>query len=99
MMMRLTVFLALCLALYYVIRVCFKGRNWLEGLHSVFGRTGNSNRVKGPFKQPPPVTDELVKDPVCKVYCPKKDALSLIRHGKIYYFCSEECRRKFREQG
>ncbi len=45
-----------------------------------------------------PVTDQLVQDPVCGVYCPKKKALSAIYKGKVYYFCSEECRQKFLAQ-
>ena len=45
--------------------------------------------------KPPPVLDELVKDPVCGVYCPKKEAVAIKVNGKIYYFCSIECRDKF----
>ncbi|AEH44635.1 YHS domain-containing protein [Thermodesulfatator indicus DSM 15286] len=44
---------------------------------------------------PPEVTDKLVKDPVCGVYCPRKTAYTAIWQGKVYYFCSEECRQKF----
>jgi len=38
---------------------------------------------------------EMVQDPVCKVYVPKKDALTLSRNGTTYYFCCAECLRKF----
>ncbi|OAG28250.1 YHS domain-containing protein [Thermodesulfatator autotrophicus] len=43
----------------------------------------------------PEVADKLVKDPVCGVYCPRKSAYTAIWQGKVYYFCSEECRQKF----
>jgi uncharacterized protein len=42
-----------------------------------------------------PVDDVLVKDPVCKTYIPKKQALALLHDGKTYYFCSDACRKAF----
>jgi YHS domain-containing protein len=39
--------------------------------------------------------DEMVQDPVCKVYVPKRDALTAVRSGTTYYFCSRECLEKF----
>lgn len=41
------------------------------------------------------ITAELVEDPVCHAYCPKDDSLRAERGGRTYYFCSEECRKKF----
>ena len=43
-----------------------------------------------------PAQDILVEDPVCKVCIPKKQALTLQDDGKIIYFCSPECREKFK---
>jgi uncharacterized protein len=39
----------------------------------------------------------MVKDMVCNTYLPKEDAIKEIREGKEYFFCSQECRRKFLE--
>jgi len=83
--MRIIIFLALCLAVYYVIKGYFKDLGLQRG-------------QRPDSRCPPTITDELVQDPICGVYFPKKDALSLIWRGKTYYFCSEECRQKFREQ-
>jgi YHS domain-containing protein len=41
--------------------------------------------------------DEMVQDPVCKVYIQKSTALSKTIAGEIRYFCSSECMGKFRE--
>ena len=41
--------------------------------------------------------DELVEDPVCHTYIPKGQALLLKQKNKTYYFCSTECRDKFRD--
>jgi len=55
---------------------------------------------KPPKKNPPQeIQDEMVQDPVCKVYLPKRQALTLNGpNGKNEYFCSTECREKFIEQ-
>ncbi len=42
--------------------------------------------------------DEMVQDPQCMVYIPKREAYKKAIKGKEYYFCSEECAKKF-EQG
>ncbi|NOX24772.1 MAG: YHS domain-containing protein [Deltaproteobacteria bacterium] len=41
--------------------------------------------------------DLLVEDPVCHTYVPQKDSECLKSHGKTYYFCSQECRQKFKD--
>jgi YHS domain-containing protein len=42
--------------------------------------------------------NELVQDPVCKVYLPRQEALCVERGGKKHYFCSRECRRRYAER-
>ncbi len=86
--MRLIVFLALCLLLYYLVKNYLKEKSGGGAGY----RPGTSGRP------PAPVTDQLVQDPVCGVYCAKKDAFPLIWKGKAYYFCSEECRDKFKKE-
>lgn len=39
---------------------------------------------------------KLVRDPVCGTYVAPGSALSLTAAGSTHYFCSEECRAKFR---
>jgi YHS domain-containing protein len=50
-----------------------------------------------PERNPPrEIQDEMVQDPVCKVYLPKRQAKVLnSANGIQYYFCSAECREKF----
>jgi len=94
-MLRFILFFALFLALYYVVKGFFKGLKLRKALKTGSRQAGE--RTRGPSRQPP-ITDELVQDPVCGVYCPKKDALSFNWQGKTYYFCSDKCRQEFREQ-
>ena len=39
---------------------------------------------------------KLVRDPVCGTFVAPSTSLSLTARGTTHYFCSEECRRKFR---
>ncbi len=39
--------------------------------------------------------EELVQDPVCKTFIPRRDALKASKDGQDYYFCSEGCRKRF----
>ena len=52
---------------------------------------------KLPKRNPPQeIQDEMVQDPVCKVYLPKRQAVILTgSNGEIHYFCSTQCREKF----
>lgn len=53
------------------------------------------------LKKPPQKSDSkpgiMVKDEVCNTYLPKEDAIKENYKGKEYYFCSDECRKKFLE--
>jgi YHS domain-containing protein len=42
--------------------------------------------------------DEMVQDPVCRVYIQKSTSLSATVSGEVYYFCSSECMMKFKEK-
>jgi YHS domain-containing protein len=39
---------------------------------------------------------KLVRDPICGTYVAPGTALSLTASGTTHYFCSEECRAKYR---
>jgi uncharacterized protein len=46
-------------------------------------------------RQPEVTTDELVQDPICKVFIPRRNALVAKKDGQDFFFCSEGCRKKF----
>jgi YHS domain-containing protein len=41
------------------------------------------------------ITDEMVIDPHCHVYIPKREAITAKIAGKTVYFCSKECKKKY----
>lgn len=56
------------------------------------GRAGAS---PGPHP-PTPSGGELKKDPVCGTFISTETAFQKHAHGQTYYFCSTECRDKFK---
>ena len=40
---------------------------------------------------------KLVRDPVCGTHVTPRSNLSITTKGTTYYFCSEQCRDKFRK--
>jgi YHS domain-containing protein len=53
-----------------------------------------ASRPRGP-EEP----DVLVQDPVCQTFIPRKEALRAEKDGKIYFFCSEGCLKRFQRGG
>jgi YHS domain-containing protein len=51
--------------------------------------------IPGSGSRPEVATDELVQDPVCKVFVARRNALKATRNGEDFFFCSEGCRKKF----
>ena len=41
------------------------------------------------------VIDEMVQDPICKTYIPRRDSQKRVIAGNEYFFCSNECASKF----
>lgn len=41
------------------------------------------------------IDDEMVKDPYCSVYVPKKNALKHKSKKGIIFFCSKDCMEKY----
>ncbi|MFH1020725.1 MAG: hypothetical protein V1782_09005 [Pseudomonadota bacterium] len=39
--------------------------------------------------------DELVEDPVCHIYIPKRQAIVLQDKNTTVFFCSEQCRKMY----
>ena len=59
---------------------------------SNIGRLSSSTSAPRAEKRP---SGTMVKDEVCNTYLPREDAIRLVYKGKEYFFCSEECKRKF----
>lgn len=79
-MLRLIIFLLLLYVAYRLIRLMLGGKK----------RPDRPSYAGGPRQ-----INEMVQDPVCKVYVPKKEALYLEHAGAGYYFCSRTCREEF----
>ncbi|MFH1148289.1 MAG: YHS domain-containing protein [Pseudomonadota bacterium] len=76
--------------LFFYLAVAFVVYQIYKGMRSV----SQSSAKKSP-QRPDVVTAELVEDPVCHIYFPKNQALTIDWKGKTCYFCSTECREKF----
>lgn len=44
------------------------------------------------------VIDEMVQDPFCKTYIPRRDSVRRVVGGKAYYFCSLQCADDFEKE-
>lgn len=42
--------------------------------------------------------DQMVQDPVCRMYVPRASAVVSSIGGQTYYFCSSDCAHTFRKQ-
>ena len=54
-----------------------------------------SPKTQIPKTQNHEIVDTMVQDPVCKVYIPKEDCVSLKIGEKTEFFCSTKCRDEF----
>ncbi len=65
--------------------------------YRIFVKVKHSLGLEG--RKPPgghiPEPEELVQDPVCGTFIPRKNALKATRNGKDYFFCSEGCLKGF----
>ncbi len=50
---------------------------------------------KGRSGKPGEKSEELVKDPFCQCYIPKSQSYVVSLEGKKYFFCSEDCYKKY----
>jgi YHS domain-containing protein len=69
-------------------------------LKRLFGAKGPQGKKasKPSFSEAPRQINEMVQDPVCKVYVPKKEALYLEHEGNRHYFCCRSCLEKFQNK-
>jgi uncharacterized protein len=57
-----------------------------------------SPRTKIERRKPGGVIDEMVQDPFCGTYVPKRESIRRVMEGQEYLFCSDECADKFAAQ-
>ena len=50
-------------------------------------------KISGKFEP-----EELIQDPYCQTYIPKRTAVRKRVAGRDYYFCNKECLRRFLEK-
>ena len=79
------------LALYVLWRACARLLRSLGMLSQQGERPDQPGQLR-------PV-DELVQDPVCKLYVSRREAIVLSGRGGSLYFCSEKCRDLYIQQG
>jgi uncharacterized protein len=66
---------------------------WL--LRRFLGSLFGGARQASPKNNQPVATNNMVKDPVCGMYMDSRLAVRLENRKEDYYFCSEECRKKY----
>ncbi len=75
----------------------------LKGVADFFGAASSASAPgpTGPRPRPTsiPTAEALKKDPVCGTYLAPSSAVQKTAGGVTYYFCSAECREKFRAAG
>ncbi|RPI72743.1 MAG: YHS domain-containing protein [Desulfobacteraceae bacterium] len=84
--MKFLLFIAAFYIFYRVLKIAWK----------VFTRPDREPDEKGPGHK---VIDEMVQDPVCKTYIPRRDAVKKTIGGKELSFCSQECAVKYESRG
>ncbi|MDD5543078.1 MAG: YHS domain-containing protein [Acidobacteriia bacterium] len=68
----------------------------LRVIRSLFSRPSKPRpNPSGSSPDSSAVTGRMEKDPVCGMYVDVSTALREERSGKSFFFCSEECRRRF----
>ena len=72
-----------------IVRTFFRG---VTAAYKASAEAGGGRRQE-PAVQP---GGELKKDPVCGTYVSTATSLSRSVNGQAVYFCSEECRKKYR---
>jgi len=82
-------FIVFPVVLFYVVRGILRGI--IEGFRSTPG-------PQSAAKQPPVLQSggELRKDPVCGTYVSTAASITRKVNGEVLYFCSKECRDKYR---
>jgi uncharacterized protein len=80
-LLRLIIFVILCYILYRLVKSLALPSPKKPG--------------KSPIRSSETITDEMVMDPNCHVYIPKREAIKAKIAGETIYFCSKECKKKY----
>lgn len=73
--------LVIIVCLVYCLYLAVKG---------LFGKSGHISKGRADG-----VIDDMVQDPCCKTYIPRREAIKRVLGGKEIFFCSKECADKF----
>ena len=87
-MYRLILVVLLLTVLYLLLRQMFRG----------FKTPIQAGREKSAAQSQYEEQDQMIEDPVCHIFVPKRIALVEIIGGREYCFCSRECSVKFRSE-
>lgn len=81
-------------ALLLAVMLFLIARAFWQVVDGMIAALGGADTRQKPRKQ----AVKLVRDPVCGTYVTPRSALSVTdRSGATYYFCSDQCRAKFRQ--
>jgi len=65
-------------------------------IRTLFAASPAAPAKRGPDPPPMPAGGDLKKDPVCGTYVSAVAGVSAKFGGEVVYFCSEDCRRRYR---
>ena len=82
-MTRFLALTVLAFLLFLMVRASI--RSFLIGLRGARGPAGGRRELR----------DELVKDPVCETYIPRRKAIARQAGSATHYFCSAACADRF----
>jgi YHS domain-containing protein len=88
-MYRLFLIIFLLIILYFLFRQMFRG--FRSPNRDIRGKS-----AEGADRQEE--LDEMIEDPVCHTFVPKRIAVIEEMGGREYWFCSKECAVTFRSQ-
>jgi YHS domain-containing protein len=88
-MYRVFLIIFLLVVLYFLLRQMFRG---------VTGPTRDDRSISADSAERDKVQDQMVEDPVCHTFVPRRIAVIEEMGGQTYCFCSKECALTFRSR-
>ena len=86
-LLRLIRILLIGLVLLFIYRLLFKGNEPKKKKRHRYAKK----------RRPAQAIEEMKKDPICGTYIPESQGIFYQKDKNSYFFCSEECKRKFLE--
>ncbi len=82
------------LVLFFLARLLW---NAVSGLLAGAARRQMGARARDDHERAPQTIHKgmMVRDPVCGLHLPENRAITELRRGERYHFCSERCRQSF----